>query len=64
MNDFKNYLDERNVNKTWLAREIGISRQAINQKLRGAHKFSEAQALKIKTALRMSDDEFELYFGS
>lgn len=60
----KQYLDNRNINKIWLAEQLGISVQALYVKLRGEGSFSLKQAFKIKEVLRMTDDEFnEVFVG-
>lgn len=59
----KQYLDNRNINKIWLAEQLGISVQALYVKLRGEGAFSLEQAFKIKEVLRMTDDEFNEVFG-
>ena len=59
----KQYLDERKINKIWLAEQLGISVQALYVKLRGEGAFSLEQAFKIKAILRMTDSEFNEVFG-
>ena len=56
-------MDERKINKIWLAEQLGISVQALYVKLRGEGAFSLEQAFKIKEVLRMTDDEFNEVFG-
>lgn len=60
---FKEYLEERGVNQQWLSRQLGITYQALYAKLKGKGKFSLKQALLIKQLLRMTESEFEEYFG-
>ena len=59
----KQYLDERKINKIWLAEQLGISVQSLYVKLRGEGAFSLEQAFKIKKVLRMTDAEFNEVFG-
>lgn len=60
---FNKYLEEHGTNKQFLARELGISYQALYVKLKGNGKFSIKQALKIKHLLRLTEEEFEAFFG-
>lgn len=59
----KQYLDERKINKIWLAEQLNISVQSLYVKLRGEGAFSLEQAFKIKEVLRMTDAEFNEVFG-
>lgn len=59
---FKEYLKERGINQQWLARELGITYQALYVKLKGKGNFSLKQALKIKDLLRLTEDEFKQFF--
>lgn len=59
----KEYLEERGINQQWLAKQLDISYQALYVKLKGKGNFSIKQALKIKHLLRLTEDEFETYFG-
>ena len=59
----KEYFEERGVNLQWLSRELGITYQALYVKLKGKGNFSIKQALVIKHLLRMTEEEFEQYFG-
>ena len=60
---FRDYLDERGVNQQWLAKQLGITYQALYVKLKGKGNFSLKQAMAIKQLLRMTEEEFESYFG-
>lgn len=60
---FKEYLEERGINQQWLARQLGITYQALYVKLKGKGNFSLKQALQIKQLLRMTEEEFDTYFG-
>lgn len=60
---FKDYLEERGINQQWLAKQLGITYQALYVKLKGKGNFSLKQAMLIKQALRMTEAEFEEYFG-
>lgn len=60
---FKEYLEERGINQQWLARQLGITYQALYVKLKGKGNFSLKQALQIKQLLRMTEEEFDAYFG-
>lgn len=59
----KAYLEDRGVMKTWLAKQLGISMQALYQKFSGFTKFSLEQSLKIRDLLRMTNTEFNEVFG-
>lgn len=59
----KAYLEDRGVMKTWLAKQLGISMQALYQKFSGVTKFSLEQSLKIRDLLRMTNTEFNEVFG-
>lgn len=60
---FKEYVDTNKVNQQWLAEQLGISYQALYVKLKGKGNFSIKQALKIKHLLRLTEEEFEQFFG-
>jgi DNA-binding XRE family transcriptional regulator len=59
----KQYIDENKVNQQWLAEQLGITYQALYVKLVGKGNFSIKQALKIKSLLRLTWEEFEELFG-
>ena len=63
MEAFKQYLETHGVNQQFLARELGITYQALYVKLKGKGKFSIKQALAIKKLLRLTEEEFETFFG-
>lgn len=60
---FKDYLDERGIKQKKLADVLDISYQALYVKLMGKGKFSTKQAFKIKDFLRLTEEEFEEFFG-
>ncbi len=60
---FKKYLEDHGVNQQWLARQLDISYQALYVKLKGKGNFSTKQAVKIKHLLRLTDEEFDSFFG-
>ena len=60
---FKEYLVQHGVNQQWLAKELGISYQALYVKLKGRGNFSTKQAIKIKHLLRLTEEEFDEFFG-
>ena len=59
----KTYLEERGINQQWLAKQLGITYQALYVKLKGKGNFSLKQALMIKKLLRLTESEFEQFFG-
>lgn len=59
----KSYLEERGINQQWLAKQLGITYQALYVKLKGKGNFSLKQALMIKKLLRLTESEFEQFFG-
>lgn len=63
MDKFRAFLDEQGTNQQWLARELGITYQALYVKLKGKGNFSIKQALKVKNLLRLTWEEFEEFFG-
>lgn len=59
----KEYLDEHGVSQQSIAKLLGITYQALYVKLMGKGNFSIKQALKIKSFLRLTEEEFESIFG-
>ena len=59
----REYILSHGINQQWLARELGISYQALYVKLNGKGNFSLKQALKIKELLRLTEQEFDEIFG-
>lgn len=60
---FKKYLVEHGIKQQWLAKELGLTYQALYVKLVGKGNFSIKQALTIKKLLRLTEQEFETFFG-
>ena len=60
---FKEYIDENKINQQKLAEVLGITYQALFVKLKGKGNFSCKQAIKLKHFLRLSEAEFEEFFG-
>ena len=63
MEDFKEFLHKHGVTQQSLARELGITYQALYVKLNGKGCFSIKQALACKKFLRLTEEEFEKFFG-
>lgn len=63
MKAFREYIIKHGINQQFLARELGITYQALYVKLIGQGNFSIKQALKIKELLRLTWDEFVEFFG-
>lgn len=59
----REYILSHGINQQWVARELGISYQALYVKLNGKGNFSLKQALKIKELLRLTEQEFDEIFG-
>lgn len=58
----KEYLAEHGISQQYIAKLLGITYQALYKKLVGKGNFSLEQALTIKKALRLTEDEFEDLF--
>jgi DNA-binding XRE family transcriptional regulator len=61
--NLKEFLIEHGINQQWLAKQLGITYQALYVKLKGKGNFSLEQSLKIKRLLRLTEQEFEEIFG-
>lgn len=57
------FLEKHHVSKTYIAKEIGCSKQALYYKLRNGS-FSLDDAKTITGVLRLTDDEFKNIFLS
>ena len=58
------YVKNRGIKASWIAKQMGISRQAFYLKLWGDTSITMEDSLKIKTLCRMTDDEYSDLFGT
>lgn len=63
MNLLKEYLNSHGISKVWLAQSLGMTTQNLYAKLQGRSVFTLEQAFKVKELLRLTDAEFNLFFG-
>ena len=61
-NKLKAAIVEAGMNQGTLAAELGISRQAFNNKLNGRTFFTEDELTKMKSVLRLDNSRFLLIF--
>jgi plasmid maintenance system antidote protein VapI len=64
VNKLKAKLAELEINVEELSSRIGVERSAMYRKLRNAEKITIGEALKIKEALQLTDDEaYEIFLA-
>ena len=61
-NKLKAAIVEQGMNQEKLAAALGISRQALNNKLNGKTFFTEDELMKMKCILDLDNDRFLLIF--
>lgn len=55
-------IDRRGFRKAWLAEKLGISRQALNRKLKGEIEFSPEQIAILAGVMGFNNDEIVAIF--
>lgn len=64
INKLKGKIVERGMNIEGLAEMIGIDRSSLYRKLNNSEKITIGEAVKMKDALEMSDDEaFDIFLA-
>lgn len=64
VNKLKGKIVEKEMNVETLAEAIGIDRSSLYRKLNNAEKITIGEALKMKDALKMTDDEaYEIFLS-
>lgn len=58
----KEAIDKKGRTVTWLANEIGISREGLHKKIRGETEFKASEIVRIKELLYLTDCEVKTYF--
>ena len=57
MNDINTILEESGLTKGYIARMLGISRTALNYKMRGLAEFKPSEIKCLRELLKLSDAE-------
>lgn len=64
INKLKGKIVEKNMNVEELANKIGMDRSSLYRKLNNGEKITIGEALKMKDALNMNDDEaYEIFLS-
>lgn len=64
VNKLKGKIVEKGINVETLAESIGIDRSSLYRKLNNAEKITIGEAVKMKEALEMNDDEaYEIFLA-
>ena len=58
----KDAIDKSGRTVTWLANNMGISREGLHKKIRGESEFKASEIVKIKELLSLFDSEVNEYF--